>query len=515
MASQEGTAVTHSQAPTSNSRLGSLFATKSYTVLLQQAADREHGLKRSLGPVDLVMLGVGAIIGVGIFVLTGQVAASYAGPAIILSFVLAGFACAFSSLCYSEMAAMIPIAGSAYTYSYATMGELIAWIIGWDLILEYSLAGAMVSVGWSGYVVSLLRDVGIRLPASLTTAPYAYDTTAHAWHATGAVVNVPATLIILLVTVLLVIGIRESATVITALVFVKVAVVVTFIVAGAMYLRTANWHPFLPPNTGTFGHFGWSGVLRGAGVVFVAYIGFDAVSTAAQETRNPQRDMPVGIIGSLIVCAVLYVLVAGVLTGIVPYTSLNVPDPIAVGINATGLGWLSILVKIGAIAGLSSVILVMLMGQPRIFWSMAIDGLLPQGFAKVHPRFRTPYVTTIATGLVVAVAGGLLPIDVLAELQSIGTLLAFVLVCGGVWVLRRTKPDLPRPFKTPWVPLVPLLGMATCLYLMYGLPRETWERLAVWMAMGLIVYFAYGRRHSKLRSGELAQVAGGERVPGD
>ncbi len=380
------------------------------------------------------------------------------------------------------------------------MGELIAWIIGWDLILEYSLAGAMVSVGWSGYVVSLLRTFGVRLPASLTTAPYAYDATLHAWHATGAVLNVPATLIIVVVTALLVIGIRESATVNTALVFAKVAVVITFIAAGAMYLHPANWHPFIPSNAGTFGHFGWSGVLRGAGVVFVAYIGFDAVSTAAQETANPQRDMPVGIIGSLVICAVLYVLVAGVLTGIVPYTSLNVPDPIAVGIDATGLGWLSIIVKIGAIAGLSSVILVMLMGQPRVFWSMAIDGLLPRSFAKVHPRFRTPYVTTIVTGIVVAVAGGLLPIDVLAELQSIGTLLAFVLVCGGVWVLRYTKPDVPRPFRTPWVPVVPALGIGTCLYLMYGLPGETWMRLGVWMTIGLAVYFAYGRSRSALRT---------------
>lgn len=500
MSLQEGTSTAHSGESAPSSRFAGLFATKSFDMLLRQAADREHGLKRSLTSLDLVMLGVGAIIGVGIFVLTGQVAATYAGPAIVLSFVLAGFACAFSSMCYSEMAAMIPIAGSAYTYSYATMGELIAWIIGWDLILEYSLAGAVVSVGWSGYVVSLLRTIGVRLPASLTTAPYAYDATLHAWHATGAVLNVPATLIIVVVTALLVIGIRESATVNTALVFAKVAVVITFIVAGAMYLHPANWHPFVPPNTGTFGHFGWSGVLRGAGVVFVAYIGFDAVSTAAQETRNPQRDMPVGIIGSLVVCAALYVLVAGVLTGIVPYTSLNVPDPIAVGIDATGLGWLSIIVKIGAVAGLSSVILVMLMGQPRIFWSMAIDGLLPRSFAKVHPRFRTPYVTTIATGIVVAIAGGLLPIDVLAELQSIGTLLAFVLVCSGVWVLRYTRPDIPRPFKTPWVPVVPALGIGTCLYLMYGLPGETWMRLGVWMTIGLAVYFAYGRGRSALRT---------------
>jgi APA family basic amino acid/polyamine antiporter len=478
---------------------GHLFATKPYSTLVQQASAREHGLKRSLGALDLVMLGVGAIIGVGIFVLTGQAAAEYAGPAIVLSFLLAGLACAFSSVCYSEMAAMIPIAGSAYTYSYATMGELVAWIIGWDLILEYSLAGALVSVGWSGYVVSLLRDVGVDLPASLTTAPFAYDTTVHAWRATGSIVNVPAAAIVLLITVLLVIGIRESATVATALVFVKVAVVLVFIGVGAMYLRTENWHPFLPPNAGAFGRFGWSGVLRGAGVVFVAYIGFDAVSTAAQETRHPQRDMPVGILGSLAVCTVLYVLVAGVLTGIVPYTSLDVPDPIAVGINVTGMEWLRIVVKIGALAGLSSVILVMLMGQPRILWSMAVDGLLPDRFATVHPRFRTPYVTTLVTGTVVAIAGSLLPIDVLAELQSIGTLLAFVLVCGGVWVLRHTRPDLPRPFETPWVPVVPLLGMATCLYLMYGLPPETWVRLAVWMVTGLAVYFAYGRRKSKLR----------------
>jgi len=484
----------------SGARFGQLFATKPYSLLVQQASAREDALKRSLGAVDLIMLGVGAIIGVGIFVLTGQAAAKYAGPAIVLSFLLAGFACAFSSLCYSEMAAMIPIAGSAYTYSYATMGELVAWIIGWDLILEYSLAGALVSVGWSGYIVSLLRDFGVDLPRSLTTAPYVYDTTVHAWQATGSIINLPAAAIIALITLLLVIGIRESATVATALVFVKVAVVLIFIAVGALFFRPENWHPFLPPNAGTFGHFGWSGVLRGAGVVFVAYIGFDAVSTAAQETRNPPRDMPVGILGSLAVCAVLYVLVAGVLTGIVPYTSLDVPDPIAVGINATGIGWLGVVVKVGALAGLSSVILVMLMGQPRILWSMAVDGLLPGRFATVHPRFRTPHVTTLVTGTVVAIAGSLLPIDVLAELQSIGTLLAFILVCGGVWVLRHTRPDLPRPFKAPWVPVVPLLGMVTCLYLMYGLPPETWWRLTVWMAVGLVVYFTYGRRKSRLRA---------------
>lgn len=474
-----------------------LFITKPLSLLQREAADTEHGLKRALGATDLVMLGVGAIVGAGIFVLTGQAAANYAGPAIVLSFILAGAACVFAGFCYAEMASMIPIAGSAYTYSYATLGEFLAWIIGWDLILEYSLGAATVSVGWSGYVVSFLRDFGIALPPRLTAGPFQTVVLADGSEVAG-LINLPALFIVLFVTSLLVVGIRESANVNTGIVILKVGVVITFILAGFAYINRANWSPFIPANTGDFGAYGLSGVLRGAGVIFFAYIGFDAVSTAAQESRNPRRDMPIGIIGSLAVCTLLYILVSGVLTGVVHYSQLSVPDPIAVGIDATGLFWLRPIVKIGAIAGLSSVILVMLLGQPRIFWTMAGDGLLPHWFAKVHPRFRTPYVTTMLTGVAVAIVGSLFPIGVLGQLVSIGTLFAFVLVCGGVWALRRTQPTVARPFKTPLVPLVPLLGMASCFYLMVGLPWATWERLIIWMDIGLGVYFFYGLYRSHI-----------------
>ncbi len=461
---------------------------------LSATVDASTRLKRTLGPIELVLLGVGAIVGVGIFVLTGQAAATYAGPGIVISFVLAGLASACAALCYSEMAAMIPSAGSAYSYAHATLGELVGWIIGWDLILEYSLASATVSVGWSGYVVSFLADLGIRIPQRFVSAPYTTGpATAHAWVATGAILNVPAVFIVVLLTILLVCGIQESVNVNTAVVVIKLGVIVTFILAGSSHIQRGNWHPLIPPNAGQFGQFGWSGIFRGAAVVFVAYIGFDAVSTVAQETRDPQRNMPIGIIGSLAICTILYVLVALVLTGVVPYSLLNVPDPIAVGIDATRLFWLTPIVKVGAIAGLSSVILVMMMGQPRIFWSMASDGLLPAWFAKVHPRFRTPYVTTLVTGAIVAICGGLLPIRVLAEMVSIGTLLAFALVCAGVWAMRRSRPSVQRPFRVPWVPAVPILGMASCLYLMASLPLATWIRLMLWMAIGLVIYFSYGR----------------------
>ena len=498
----------------------SLTATKSVESLAAEAAGAHaHSLKRVLGPGRLVMLGIGAIIGAGIFVLTGLAAAQYAGPGILLSFVMAGVACAFAALCYSEFAAMIPVSGSAYTYAYATLGEYAAWTIGCLLTLEYAVGPSAVAVGWSGYVLSLLRDVGIALPPALTAPPgtVLVETAPQHWevlavvasrlaaqgidpatlaHATG-LFNALAAGIVLVMTAVLVVGIQASANLNAVIVVVKVSVILVFIGAGAFYVRAEHWTPFIPANTGEFGRFGYTGVVRGAAVVFFAYMGFDAVATAAQEAKNPQRDLPIGILGSLAGCAVLYMLVAIVLTGLVPYTALDVPDPIAVGVDATGLRWLSPLVKLGAIAGLSTVILVGMLAQSRIFYTMAHDGLLPPWVGQLHPRFRTPHRITVVTGVVMAVLAALTPIGVLGELVSMGTLLTFVIVCGGIIILRRTRPELPRPFRTPWSPVVPVLGMLTCGYLMSGLPVDTWLRLFAWLAAGTVVYLAYGRRHSK------------------
>lgn len=498
---------------------------------LQKEAGADVGLKRVLSAVDLVAIGIGAIVGAGIFVLTGQAAATYAGPAIVFSFIFAAVACAFAGLCYAEFASMIPISGSAYTYAYVTLGQLFAWFIGWDLLIEYSIGAATVAVGWSGYLVSLLNQIGIHLPPQIT-APFGtqlvylsgdlieklrlsepagwYPLISYAeplrqvgispeqLRLARALFNFPAFLIVSLLTALLVKGIRESSVFNSFIVALKVAVILVVIGTGAAFLNPSNWVPFVPPNSGKFGEFGWSGIMRGAAVVFFAYIGFDAVSTAAQESRNPSRDMPIGILGSLIVCSVLYVLVALVITGIVPYTRLNVADPVAVAVDATGIHWLAMLVKMGAIAGLTSVILVLLLGQPRILFSMARDGLLPAFFARIHPRFGTPANTTIVTGALVAAASALFPIGLLGELVSIGTLAAFIVVCSAVLVLRYRQPNLSRPFRTPWVPWVPLLGIGCCLYLVLSLPFEAWFRLLVWLVIGFVIYFCYGVRHSRL-----------------
>jgi basic amino acid/polyamine antiporter, APA family len=512
-----------------------LWSRKSVTDLQAEASvENEHTLKRSLGALNLTLLGIGAIIGAGIFVLTGSAAAQYAGPGVVFSFIIAGFGCLFAGLCYAEFAAMIPVAGSAYTYAYATMGELMAWIIGWDLMLEYLFGAATVAVGWSGYFVAFLTKLGIHIPVQFAEAPFAVIGT-HTLvpakfcvdPATGTkvldaagkvldvaqcaapnsvvqgVMNLPAVLLLVLVSTLLVIGIKESTRFNNIIVAVKMTIVLLVIFFGFKYINAANYDPFIPPNTGVFGEYGWSGILRASGVVFFAYIGFDAVSTAAGEAKNPQKDMPVGMLLSLAICTVLYIAMALTITGMVSYKDLNVPHPIDVAVSRyPALSWLAYFVDIGAIAGLASVVLVMLFGQTRVFYSMARDGLLPKVFGVVHPKFRTPHITTIICGLLSISVAGILPVGLLGELVSIGTLLAFVLVSIGIIVLRNKQPDLPRPFRTPLVPLVPILGVLICGVQILGLPMDTKMRLVIWLAIGFVVYFGYSKSHSKLGRAE-------------
>jgi APA family basic amino acid/polyamine antiporter len=468
----------------------SLFATKPIESLLSEAQGKQ-GLKRSLSALSLVALGIGAIIGAGIFTLTGVAASTHAGPAMVCSFMIAALGCAFAGLCYSEFSTMIPIAGSAYTYSYATMGELVAWIIGWALVLEYAVGAATVSVSWAATFDSILLSFGIHLPRALVGSPYS---------AQPGMLNLVAVVIICLISGILIRGISESAKFNDFIVVLKVAVVILFIGIGYFFINYKNYHPFLPQNTGTFGSFGWSGVLAAAGQIFFAYIGFDAVSTAAQEAKNPKRDMPIGIIGSLAICTILYIAYSLVLTGIVNYKDLNVPAPLAVAVDQMkGLPWIGFLMKLGSLCGLTSVMLVMLLGQSRVFYSMANDGLLPRLFSDLHPKFRTPWKSNLLLMLFVSLGAALTPIDRLGSLTSIGTLFAFIVVCVGIIILRKERPDLPRPFRTPLVPLVPILGVVVNLALMAGLGAITWTAFLIWMALGLIIYFSYSRHRSLIQ----------------
>ncbi len=465
----------------------------------ENTVSAEPELRRVLGPFQLIGIGIGIIIGAGIFVATGTTAANYAGPAVTISFIIAGIGCGLAGLCYAEFAAMIPVAGSAYSYTFATLGKFLAWVIGWDLILEYLAAASAVAVGWTGYFNGLMADIGIHLPDKLSRAPFMWEG-GHTLVASGALINLPSLCLVTFLTTLLVIGIRASVTFNSVIVLIKLGVVLLVIAFGFQFVTADNLTPFIPPNTtGVFGEFGWSGIIRASGVVFFSYIGFDCVSAAAQETKNPQRNMPIGILGSLVICTVLYVLMCLVMTGVTKYTNLDVTQPVAVAVQAMGsnMTWLVKLVDLGATLGLGTVVLGLLLGQSRIFYAMSRDGMLPHLFGKVHPRFRTPYISTILIGIGAGLLSAFLPEDLLIELVAIGTLAAFILVCASIIVLRKTRPDVPRPFKTPLVPWVPIGGILVCFGMMVGLPGATWLRLLVWFLIGLVVYFLYARKHAK------------------
>ncbi len=481
--------------------MSNLWKTKSYERLIAEASDDEKGLKRTLSAGALIALGIGAIIGAGLFSLTGIAAAEHAGPAVTISFVVAAIGCAFAGLCYAEFASMIPVAGSAYTYSYATMGEFMAWIIGWDLVLEYALGAATVGVSWSRYFLELLNKFGIHLPPELICSPWETLRLGDGTVIEGGIINLPAVFIVSLLSLVLIRGMRESSGINNILVILKVAVVIVFIALGWAYMNPDNHIPYIPENQGEFGKFGWSGIAMGAATVFFAFIGFDAVSTAAQETKNPQKGMPIGILGSLVICTILYVLFSHVMTGLLPYQEFaNDAKPAATAFAQTPYGFLQTALIVAILAGYTSVILVMLMGQSRVFYSMSRDGLLPKFFGEVHPKFRTPWKTNIFFLFFVSLFAGFVPISDLGHMVSIGTLLAFVLVSIGVLVMRKTQPNAPRGFRTPWVPFVPIMGVLVCVGLMLSLPGESWLRLLAWMALGVFIYFVYSKKNSKLNS---------------
>lgn len=473
-----------------------LWSRKSIEHIISDAESGNNKLRRTLGIPDLIALGIGMIIGAGLFSITGIAAAENAGPAIILSFIIAAIGCAFAGLCYSELSTMIPVSGSAYTYTYATMGELPAWIIGWTLVLEYAIGAAAVAISWSAYVSDWLDDLNLHLPYNLAASPWQAVRLPDGQLKYGYI-NLPAILIVVLISMLLIRGIKQSALINGLLVVIKVAVVIIFIGVGISYINPENYHPFIPENTGHFGEYGWSGIFRAAGIVFFAYIGFDAVSTAAQEAKNPQRDMPYGIIGSLIICTILYVLFSFVMVGLVNYKDLNVAAPVAVAIDKTPFWWLNWMIKLAILAGFSSVIIVLLLGQSRVFYSMARDGFLPKYFSDLHPTYQTPWKSNLLLMLFISLIAGFSSLELVGEMTSIGTLLAFVIVCFGVLILRYTHPEYPRPFKTPWVPLVPLAGVVVCLSMMVSLQIDSWIRLILWTVIGLFIYAYYGRKHAR------------------